>query len=157
MGQLGREVSRLLWGAGTSLVGLRTVSPFSSQWSVCSPGRSHGPGGEDGKRGCGGRLALEPPRPLRLCVFGPGYPTSLSRLPFPLSFPLTKVPVEYPAINTRGGSGRPRQAGWGRRNPPPVIVPRSRLRCLRAPPTGCSGPLRACRSCSQADLDLRGQ
>lgn len=69
--------------------------------------------------GGGGRPAPEPPRPRRLCVFGTGFPTSPPRLPFPLSFPLTEVPVEHPAISTRGGGGRRRRAGRGRRDPPP--------------------------------------
>lgn len=75
--------------------------------------------------GGGGRPAPEPPRPRRLCVFGTGFPTSPPRLPFPLSFPLTEVPVEHPAISTRGGGGRRRRAGRGRRDPPPSAPPGS--------------------------------
>lgn len=73
----------------------------------------------------------------------------IPRLPFPLSFPLTEVPVEYPAISTLGAGGRRRRAGVGAARPlPPGSVQRSRLRCLRAPPTGCSRLLRAGQRCS---------
>lgn len=74
-------------------------SPFSSQWPVLSFGGSHRRGGRLGE-GSEGAPRSRAARPRSLCVFGTRFPTSLPRLPFPLSLPLTQVPVEYPAIST---------------------------------------------------------
>lgn len=97
--ELGREASRLWRAAAPRRVGLRTqITIFlpvvgSLLWREPGPGARWGGGTE-------GAPCSRAARPRSLCVFGTGFPTSLPRLPFPLSFPLTQVPVEYPAIST---------------------------------------------------------
>lgn len=97
--ELGREASRLWRAAAPRRVGLRTqVTIFlpvvgSLLWREPGPGARRGGGTE-------GAPCSRAARPRSLCVFGTGFPTSLPCLPFPLSFPLTQVPVEYPAIST---------------------------------------------------------